>query len=140
MKNREAKGMKAIKLIGVVCISLALLTGVTATTARAEAECCYYFNPLFLPFAVAGAVVGTAAAIVTGVVPGPPYAYPADYRPAYYAPAPAYYGPGPYHPRPVWISGHYNRHGAWVPGHWRRLGWIPGHYDRYGTWIAGHWG
>jgi len=65
---------------------------------------------------VAGAVVGTAAAIVTA-----PFTYPAYYGPppAYYAPAPAYYAPGPYRGETVWIRGHYNRDGYWVPGHWR---------------------
>ena len=50
----------------ILCISLVLLLAMT--TADAQAQCCY-FNPLLLPFAVAGAVVGTAAAITTAVVP-----------------------------------------------------------------------
>jgi hypothetical protein len=65
--------------------------------------------PLFWPFCVVGAVVGTAATIVTAPVvaltaPLPPYRYyggyygrpyyppPPYYAPAYYAP-PYYYGP-----------------------------------------------
>jgi hypothetical protein len=48
----------------VLSISLVLL--LVLTSVRAQAQCCY--NPLVLPFAVAGAIVGTAAAIV---MPGP---------------------------------------------------------------------
>jgi hypothetical protein len=113
----ELKGMKAIKVISVVCIGLALLLVVAAKNAQAQYY--YPFNPLWLPFAVAGAAVGTAAAIVTGVVAGPYYAYPAYYGPGYYAPAPVRYGPGPYRSRSTWIPGHYNRYGQWIPGHWR---------------------
>ena len=98
----------------VVSISLVLL--LVLTTVDVQARRCY-FNPLLLPFAVAGAVVGTVAAITTAVVPVP--VYPAYSGPAYYAPVPRYYGPVPYHSRPVWMPGHYNRYGYWVPGHWR---------------------
>ena len=98
----------------VVSISLVLL--LVLTTVDVQARRCY-FNPLLLPFAVAGAVVGTVAAITTALVPVP--VYPAYSGPAYYAPAPGYYGPGPYHSRPVWMRGHYNRYGYRVPGHWR---------------------
>ena len=97
----------------VVSISLVLL--LVLTTVDVQARRCY--NPFFLPFAVAGAVVGTVAAITTALVPVP--VYPAYSGPAYYAPAPRYYGPEPYHSRPVWMPGHYNRYGYWVPGHWR---------------------
>ena len=98
----------------VVSISLVLL--LVLTTVDVQARRCY-FNPLLLPFAVAGAVVGTVAAITTALVPVPVYsAYSGQ---AYYAPAPRYYGPRPYHSRPVWMRGHYNRYGYWVPGHWR---------------------
>ena len=105
--------MVAKKILTGVCVGLALI--LVFSTVSVRAECCYY-NPLFLPFAVAGAVVGTAAAIVTA-----PFTYPAYYGPppAYYAPAPAYYAPGPYRGETVWIRGHYNRDGYWVPGHWR---------------------
>ena len=102
----------------ILCFSLVLLWATTIADAQAQ---CTYFNPLLLPFAVAGAVagavVGTAAAITTAVVPVP--VYPAYSGPAYYAPVPRYYGPVPYHSRPVWMRGHYNRYGYWVPGHWR---------------------
>jgi hypothetical protein len=54
--------------------------------------------PLFWPFCVAGAVVGTAAMIVTAPVRAltgaPPYYY-GYYGPPYYPP-PAYYAPGYY--------------------------------------------
>jgi len=51
-------------------ISIALAVGITAaplSAARAQTayEVPYYYNPLFLPFLVAGAVLGTAALIVT---------------------------------------------------------------------------
>ena len=95
----------------VVSISLVLL--LVLTSVRAQAQCCY--NPLVLPFAVAGAIVGTAAAIV---VPGPVYpAYPGPY----YAPAPGYYGYGPrplYH-RPGWAGDHRPRYGGWGGGYRR---------------------
>lgn len=109
----------------ILGISLVLLLAMT--TADAQAQCCY-FNPFLLPFAVAGAVVGTAAAITTAVAPLPVYPiYPGPYygpRRAYYAPGPyygarPYYGPWPYYSRPIWIRPHYNRYGAWIPGHWR---------------------
>jgi hypothetical protein len=109
--------MKAIKVISVVCIGLALLLVIAARSAQAQYY--YPFNPLLLPFYVAGAAVGTAAAIVTGVVPGPYYPYPRSYGPAYYAPAPVRYAPGPYYSRSTWIPAHYNRYGRWIPGHWR---------------------
>ena len=133
----EAKGMRAVRIISLACIGLALLMVVTTTSA--QAQCCYYVNPLFLPFAAAGAVLGTAAAITTGLV-APPYAYPAYYGPRYYAPARVYYAPRPYPHGSRWVAGHYDRHGLWVPGHWRETVWVPGHYNRYGAWIPGHWG
>jgi len=63
--------------------------------------------PLFWPFCLAGAVVGTAATIATAplwaLTGAPPYYYgyyrrpyyppPAYYAPGYYAPPPYYYGP-----------------------------------------------
>ena len=119
-----------MKLKGLV-LSMSLAAILVLTSVSAQARCGYYYNPLYLPFAVAGAVVGTAAAITTAVVPTPPYAYPAyrgpvyyapapvQYGPGYYAPAPGYYGPGRYYSRPVWIPGHHNRYGYWTPSHWR---------------------
>jgi len=98
----------------VVSISLVLLLVLTTADVQARG---HHHPPFFLPFAVAGAVVGTVAAITTAVVPVP--VYPAYSGPVYYAPAPGYYGPGPVYSRPVWIPGHYNRYGYWVPGHWR---------------------
>jgi hypothetical protein len=101
--------MKAITRIAVMCIGLAFLMVVTTTNARAERY--YYRSPLFLPFAVAGAAVGTAGAIVTGVLPGPHYVYT--------PPEPVYYAPEPVPYRAVWVPGHYDRFGEWVPGDWR---------------------
>ena len=112
--------MKTMKKVGVVCIGVALLLVFSTKSARAGTECCFYFNPFFLPFAVAGAALGTAAAITTGFVPAPVYYGPAYYprRHVYYGPRHVYYG-RPYH-RGVWVRGHYNRYGARVPGHWKR--------------------
>jgi hypothetical protein len=107
--------MNAGKIIIAACIGLTLFIAVPVTNVNAED--CYYCNPLLFPFAVAGAVVGTAAAIVTApFCPycGPYYAPPA---PVYYAPAYAPAGQYPHHR--AWVRGHYNRYGAWVPGHWR---------------------
>jgi hypothetical protein len=130
--------MRAKKILSVVCVGLAFLLVVSTTSVRAE-ECCYFFNPLLLPFVVAGAALGTAAAITTGLV-APWYPYNYYYEPGYYAPAPAYYGPGPYGHRAAWVRGHYDGNGVWVPGHWRNRVWVPGHHNRYGDWIPGHWG
>jgi hypothetical protein len=114
--------MNARKMIITACIGLALFITVPATSVNAQD--CYYCNPLLFPLAVAGAVVGTAAAIATA--PFCPYCGPYYYgppAPAYYAPpAPAhYYGPGPYPHHRAWVRGHYDRYGAWVPGHWRYI-------------------
>ncbi len=83
-----------------------VLTALPLSTARAQ----YYPPPcspfpLAWPFCVVGAVVGTAAMIVTapiraltGAPPfysgyyGPPYPPPPYYAPRYYPP-PGYYGP-----------------------------------------------
>jgi len=102
----------------VLSVSVMLMLVLTSVSAEAGG-CRYYWNPLLLPFAAVGAVVGTAAAITTAVVPPPYYAYPAYHGPRYYAQAPGYYSPGPYYHRPVWVSAHYNRYGYWVRGHWR---------------------
>ena len=92
-------------------ISVAFAAGLAAvpvTTANAQ----YYYPPcspfpLFWPFCVVGAVVGTAATIVTAPVvaltaPPPPYYYGAYYGRPYYPPpryyAPGYYAPGYYAP------------------------------------------
>ena len=95
----------------VFSITLVLL--LVLTSVRAQAQC--YYNPLFLPFAVAGAIVGTAAAIV---IPGP--VYPVG---PYYAPAPGYYGygygPRPFYHRRGWAGNHHPRYGAWGRGYRR---------------------
>ena len=92
-------------------ISAAFAAGLAALPlSTAEAQ--YYYPPcspfpLAWPFCVAGAVVGTAAAIVTlpfRALAGPPY-YAGYYGPPYYPPPysapPGYYGPPPnyYGPR-----------------------------------------
>ncbi len=103
-----------MKRKGLIC-SIALVLLLVLSTVRAEAQC--YYNPLLLPFAMAGAVVRTAATITTVVVPAPLYVYPSYHGP-YYAPAPVYYGPRPFYPRPAWIGGPPPRHGRWARGHW----------------------
>jgi hypothetical protein len=95
-------------LIRRIAVSAAFAAGLAALpSATAKAQ--YYPPcppfPLFWPFCVAGAIVGTAATIVTApfVAPtAPPYYYgyygrpyyspPPYYPPGYYAP-PYYYGP-----------------------------------------------
>ena len=96
--------------------SVALVLLLVLTSVRAQAQC--YYNPLVLPLAVAGAIVGTAAAFTTAVIPGP--VYPA-YHGRYYAPAPGYYGygPRPFYHRPVWAGRHHPRYGAWGGGYRR---------------------
>jgi hypothetical protein len=127
----------------VLSISLVLLLALT--TDNAQAQCGHYYNPLLLPFAAVGAVVGTAAAITTALVPAPPFPYPVYNGPVYYAPAPGFYrtaphyapAPGfyrtaphyapdpgfyrtaPHSSRPVGIPEHYNRFGHRGPGHQR---------------------
>jgi hypothetical protein len=121
----------------VLGISLVLL--LVLTTGNAQARCGHYYNPLLLPFAVVGAVVGTAAAITTGFVPGPPCPPPAYPGPAYYAPAPAYYAPAPryYAPAPRYYT---PAPGYYRPGpHYSRPVGIPGHYHRFGYRGPGHW-
>ena len=119
--HRETK-MRTGKIVMIALVGFVLLMIMTPAPARADG---YYYccNPLFLPFAVAGAVVGTAAAIVAA--PFTPYPY--YYGPGYYAPpppprysaAPAYYGPGPYPRGAVWVPGHFVGSGDWIPGHWQ---------------------
>lgn len=87
------------KTIGVACVGLALVLVFATGRAQAQPDCC--FNPLLFPFAVAGAVVGTAAAVVSA----PFYPCASTCGPAYYPPPPCYeyrYGPRPYHHRPSW--------------------------------------
>ena len=101
--------MRTKKMMVISAIALAFLMIAPAVPAKAQ---CYGCNPLLLPFAVVGAVVGTAAAIVTA--PFCPYCGPAYGPPPpayYYRPAPAYY------PR-MWVPGRYTAYGAWVPGYW----------------------
>jgi hypothetical protein len=90
-------------------ISAAFAAGLAAlplSTAKAQ----YYYPPcspfpLAWPLCVAGAVVGTAAAIVTlpfrALTGAPPYYYGGFYGPPYYPPpdAPGYYAP-PYYSAP----------------------------------------
>jgi hypothetical protein len=89
-------------------LSITLVLVLVFAAGDVQAQGCYY-NPLFLPFAVAGAVVGTAAGVMTAIVPPPPVyaAYPGPY----YAPPRVYYGPGPYPMRRAWVPGHYHRYG-----------------------------
>ncbi len=84
------------KRIISACIGAALFILVLMPIGTAKADE-YYWNPLWYPFAVAGAAVNGAVTIAT-----------APFRPVYYT----------YHHR-AWIPGHYNRHGHWVRGHWR---------------------
>ncbi|MGC9195936.1 MAG: hypothetical protein ACP5IL_10835 [Syntrophobacteraceae bacterium] len=99
--------MSTKKRIVIAVIALAFLT--IMTSGPAKAQCCY--NPLLLPFAVAGAAIGTAAAIVSAPFQ-PYYAYAPPPPPAYY-----YQTPAPYYSR-AWMPGHYTPYGAWIPGHW----------------------
>jgi hypothetical protein len=72
---------------------------VSSTKAQYYPPCSPF--PLFWPFCVAGAVVGTAATIVTApfwpLTGASPYYY-GYYRPPYYLP-PAYYAPRYYLPQ-----------------------------------------
>jgi hypothetical protein len=91
-----------------IMISAAFAAGLAAlplSSARAQ----YYPPcspfPLFWPFCVVGAVVGTAAAIATApfwaLTAPPPYYYNAAYGPRYYPPPtyyPPYYAPRTYAP------------------------------------------
>jgi hypothetical protein len=98
----------------VLSISLVSILVFAAVDVQAQ---CYYGNPLVLPFAIAGAVVGTAAGIMTAIVPPPPVY--AGYPGPYYAPPRFYYVPGPYPMRPAWGPGYYQRYGYGYRGHWR---------------------
>ena len=86
-----------IRRIAVSAAFAAGLAAVPLATAKAQ----YYPSPfpLFWPFCVAGAIVGTAATIVAApfvALTAPPYYYGYYGRP-YYAPPP-YYAPGYYAP------------------------------------------
>jgi hypothetical protein len=103
-------------------LGISLVLFLVVTTVDAQARRCHYYNPAFVPLAVAGAVVGTTAAITAAVLPPPVRAYPVYRGPVYpVGPPPprAYYAPRPYYAGPVWVPGHYNRYGAWIHGHWR---------------------
>jgi hypothetical protein len=108
---------------GLVLIMSFVILLVFSTT-NAQAGGCR--NPVLLPFAIAGAVVGTVAAITTAVLPPPSPAYPGYGGPVYQAPPPVYYGPpagyyGPptvrYNAGPYWNHNH--RAGYWGHDHWR---------------------
>jgi hypothetical protein len=95
--------------IGRILISAAFAAGLALMPASAKAQ--YYYPPpcspfpLFWPFCVAGAILGTAAVIVTapfralaGAPPFPPPFYgpplpPPPYYPPGYPPPPAYSAP-----------------------------------------------
>jgi hypothetical protein len=88
-----------------IVVSTAFAAGLAAVpVATAKAQ--YYYPPcspfpLFWPFCVAGAIVGTAATIVAApfvALTAPPYYY-GYYGPPYYTPPPYYppgYSPSPY--------------------------------------------
>jgi hypothetical protein len=94
-----------------ITISVAFAAGLAAlplSTAKAQYYPPYYPPcspfPLFWPFCVAGAVVGTAAMIVTApiraVTGAPPFYYGGYYGPPYYPPPPNYapgYSAPPYY-------------------------------------------
>ncbi|MHC1743199.1 MAG: hypothetical protein AB9873_09245 [Syntrophobacteraceae bacterium] len=146
--------MSSMRKVMVVCLLVVSLT--VFTTSRAKAEYCC-FNPLALPFLVAGAVVGTAAAITTGIlgIPyyafsgpyngygyGPSYSYgsgyyygPGRYPSSYYAPAPVYYGPGYYSPRFYGPGyGYYRSGAAWGPRYYGTHGrYGRAYHDRIGS-------
>lgn len=92
--------MTVKRIATAAAVALAMAAG---PTAPALAWHHHRGGPFFLPFAIAGAVVGTAAAIATAplaAVAPPPAPYPAyGYGPppyGYYGPPPGYYyGPPP---------------------------------------------
>jgi len=97
-------------------VSIALAAAMAAAPlSAARAQTAYYANPLFWPFLAAGAVLGTAALIVTAPIRvvcsdclPPPYAYYPFYvgppAPAY-APQPAAYSAPAYAPAPGYPAG-----------------------------------
>jgi hypothetical protein len=89
--------------IALPAVFAAALAALPISGARAQ----YYYGPpctpfpLTWPFCVAGAVVGTAAAVVSApfrAAAGYPYYY-GYYPPRYYPPPPPYYGAPYYGPR-----------------------------------------
>src|SRR5436305_14594203 len=94
-------------------ISIALAAGIAAAPLSAARAQTPYYNPLFWPFLAAGAVLGTAALIVTAPIRivcsdclPPPYAYYPFYAGApapapAYAPQPALYPAPAYQPAPA---------------------------------------
>ena len=96
--NIRAIAARAVFAAGLAALPLA------AAKAQYYPPCSPF--PLFWPFCVVGAVVGTAAAIVTApfaalAPPPPPYYYGYYGRPFYPPPPPGYYPPpnSPYPPR-----------------------------------------
>src|SRR3954453_3331778 len=83
-------------------ISIALAAGIAAAPLSAARAQTPYYNPLFWPFLAAGAVLGTAALIVTA----PIRVVCSDCLPPPYAYYPFYVGPPvpPYAPQPVTYS------------------------------------
>jgi hypothetical protein len=146
-ERQEVKKMKSLRKIAVVVLVVASLLVFTTKSAKAE-YCC--FNPLALPFMVAGAVVGTAAAITTGILgfpfyAGAPYYYsPSYYGPGYYGPryyGSSYYGPGyygsghygPYAPVSFYFGSGYSGYNRGYYGRGPRWGgWGHGYHHRYG--------
>jgi hypothetical protein len=93
-----------MRMIRQIAVSAAFAAGlvplpVSAANAQYYPPCSPF--PLSWPFCVAGAIVGTAATIVTlpvrALIGTPPYYY-GYYGPPYYPP-PAYYPPPYYPPR-----------------------------------------
>ncbi|MBV8122148.1 MAG: hypothetical protein JO081_19680 [Alphaproteobacteria bacterium] len=91
-----------IRSVGISAACVAALVALPLSTAKSQ----YYYPPpcspfpLFWPFCIAGAVVGTAAIIVTApfrALTGAPPLYYGYYWPSYY-PSPGYNGPGYYAP------------------------------------------
>jgi len=76
-----------------------LVLAALAVIPRSSANAQYCSFPLEWPFCVAGAVVGTAAAIATAPFRPYPYYYPYYYGTPYYAPAYYYHYPHRHHRR-----------------------------------------
>ena len=132
--------MNATKKIALaLCISLVVFLGTTTRNAQAQ-ECCV-FNPLAVPFVVAGGVLAAAASVASLAVGGPVvygpgpayYRYGSGYYrygSGYYRYGNGYYRSSPRYYRPYRYGGYGGR--GWVPGHYNRYGdWVPGRYRRY---------
>ncbi len=97
-----------IRRIAVSAVVAAELAALPLASAKAQPYSPQYYPPcspfpLFWPFCVAGAIVGTAAMIVTApfvALTAPPYYFTA--RPYYYG----YYG-RPYYPPPPYYAPRY---------------------------------